>query len=124
MMRLRTLSLLACFFWLLAPSLGLADGVGLVAAPQLYPNPVDLGNQDLNAQLLHFDQVEPGSHADIFNVVGERVIALTLKGDYHQDVWDCVNANGARVATGVYVVMIQQPSGRKTVQRVAILKSN
>jgi hypothetical protein len=111
---------MACLGWLLAPALGSA-GSGLAGPPQLYPNPVDLGSQDGNAQKLHFDQVEAGSQAEIFNVVGERVITLTLKGDYHQDVWDCVNANGARVATGVYVVMIQQPSGKKSIQRAAIL---
>jgi flagellar hook assembly protein FlgD len=103
--------------------LGLADAAG-AGLPQLYPNPVDLSSPDVNVQRLHFDQVEAGSSADIFNIVGERVITLHLKGDYHQDYWDCVNANGAQVATGIYIVRILQPSGKKSVQRAAILRLN
>lgn len=91
--------------------------------PRLYPNPVYLDAMDPNAQVLRFDAVEPGSSAEIFNLVGERVINLALQGDPHRDYWDCVNYNGAPVATGVYIVMIKQPSGKKTVQRMAIVRT-
>jgi hypothetical protein len=73
--------------------------------------------------MLRFDAVEPGSTAEIFNLVGERVINVALQGDPHKDSWDCVNYNGAPVATGVYIVMIKQPSGKKTVQRMAIVRT-
>ena len=91
--------------------------------PRLYPNPVYLDSPDPNARLFRFDAVEPGSTAELFNLVGERVITLNLKGDPHQDSWDCVNYNGADVATGVYIVMIKQPSGKKSVQRMAVVRS-
>ena len=103
--------------------LSTATAVPAGQLPRLYPNPVYLDALDPNAHVLRFDAVEPGSTAEIFNLVGERVINVKLTGDPHRDSWDCVNYNGAGVATGVYIVMIKEPSGKTTIQRMAIVRA-
>jgi hypothetical protein len=122
MQRWTLIALFACSAWPVAPSPGLADAVIPADQPRLYPNPVYLDDPNPNAHVLRFDQVAPGSEAQVYDIVGQPVITLHLTGDYHQDAWDCVNSNGAVVATGVYIVMITQPSGQRSIQRAAVLR--
>jgi hypothetical protein len=61
---------------------------------------------------------------EVFNLAGERVRKITdqteSQGNYHFN-WDGRNDAGALVGNGVYLVVIQTPSGKK-VQKVIVLK--
>jgi endoglucanase len=93
---------------------------GLV--PRVYPNPVNLNDTDAVSRVTHFDQVEPGTAVQVYNVIGDKVWEFSLTGNPSRDYWDGVNANGATVATGVYLFLFKQPSGKQTMLRVAVIR--
>jgi hypothetical protein len=75
----------------------------------------------LDGQVLHFDLVGANSSLDIYDVRGKLVRKLTAMGSPALDTWDAINMNGRRVVTGIYLVFISQPSGRKDLLRVAVV---
>jgi hypothetical protein len=85
--------------------------------PRAYPDPFEPSR----GQRLHFDQVEAGSRINIYDLVGRKVRSLAAAGLPQQDAWDGHNDNGQLAVTGVYLVVVTQPSGRKDTLRVAVL---
>ena len=90
--------------------------------PRLYPNPVSAANADPVNRLLHVDQADADSVLNVYNMIGEKIYSMALKGSAGQDTWNLVNTNGIQVVTGIYVVVIQSPTGKSSVQRIAILQ--
>lgn len=90
--------------------------------PRVWPNPVNIADKSLVNRLLHVDQVEPGSTLSIYNMIGEKIYNRALNGGAFPETWDLVNNNGVHVVTGVYVILIQAPSGKSSIHRIAILQ--
>jgi len=86
--------------------------------PRVYPNPF----HPLNGQTAYFDRVEAGSTIAIFSITGKEVLSYQARGVPALDAWGGVNVNGHVVTTGLYLVVISQPSGRKDILRVAVVR--
>jgi len=74
-----------------------------VAAPaQLFPNPYhpDQG-------LFHLGNVAAGLNVGIYNMIGQKVRSFSTVGNPAMDTWDGNNANGVKVVTGIYFMVIQ-----------------
>jgi len=60
----------------------------------------------------------------VFNIAGEQVVKLLdqneVVGNYRV-YWNGLNKNGALVGNGVYLLIIETPTGRM-IQKVIILK--
>jgi hypothetical protein len=80
---------------------------------QLYPNPF---NPD--KELFYLGNVPAGAQMTIYNLIGERVYNLKLKGDPNFDHWDGLNNNGVKVVTGIYFVVIDG-----NVHRLAVVRN-
>ncbi len=84
---------------------------------RVFPNPLKLhrGQTEMN-----FTNLTAGAEIKIYTVLGERVV--TLKADATGIVrWDARNESHERVASGIYVAMIEGGGGRKIV-KVAVEK--
>jgi len=80
---------------------------------QLYPNPF---NPD--KELFYLGNVPANEKMTIYNLIGERVYSVTLKGNPNADYWDGLNSNGVKVVTGIYFVVIQG-----NVYRLAVVRN-
>jgi hypothetical protein len=69
---------------------------------QLFPNPYhpDQG-------LFHLGNVKAGLDVSIYNMIGQKVRSFPTFGNPAQDTWNGNNANGVKVVTGIYFVVIQ-----------------
>ncbi len=86
----------------------------IVGVPaQLYPNPF---NPD--RELFYLGNVPAGATMNIYNLIGEKVYSVGLKGNPALDFWDGLNSNGVKVVTGVYFVVIQG-----NVYRLAVVRN-
>ena len=90
--------------------------------PRVYPNPVSAANADQVSRIVHVDRVDADSVMNVYNMIGEKIYSMVLSGNAGQDTWNLVNTNGIQVVTGIYVVVIQSPAGKSSVQRIAILQ--
>ena len=79
----------------------------------IYPNPYIKG-KSLNNRI-YFDALEPNSKISIYTMNAELVVTLRNKGATREE-WDISN-----VASGVYLYLIDSPSGRKR-GKVCIIK--
>ena len=95
------------------------DSSGL---PLIYPNPLDLRDPNPVNRLLHISTDQPGGHYAVYNVVGEPIYSHDLRGDPALDSWDAVNTNGVEVVTGIYVLVVTQANGKRSVHRIGILR--
>ena len=80
---------------------------------------LEAGIKDLVNAYLHIDQAQNGCVMSVYNMIGEKIYNKVLSGT--GDFWNLVNNNGVHVVTGVYLVLIQSPAGKTSVQRIAIL---
>lgn len=88
-----------------------------VQQAKIFPNPLKFhrGQSEMT-----FSNLTAGAEIKIYTLLGERVV--TLKTDATGIVrWDARNENHERVASGVYVAMIEGAGGRKIV-KVAVEK--
>src|ERR1700746_1093127 len=112
---MRSTLILSLFLCALARS-GPAGELG----PRVFPNPISASDPDAVNRVMHVDQVDAGSVMSVYNMIGEKIYSRALKGN--GDPWDLVNSNGGQAPTGVYIVLNQPPSGKSSVQRIAILQ--
>lgn len=80
---------------------------------QLYPNPF---NPD--KELFYLGNVPANERMNIYNLIGERVYTVVLRGNPAYDFWDGLNSNGVKVVTGIYFVVIQG-----NVYRLAVVRN-
>ena len=90
----------------------------------VFPNPVDLNNAVNNS--VKFIYLTANPTIKIFTVSGELVRTLqpgtsNNMGNDGRAVWDGKNENGERVARGLYICLIADPSGNKKVMKIAVL---
>lgn len=69
-------------------------------------------------QVMTFRGLPAGARLRLFTYVGERIADMNADGSGIA-VWDGTNKLGAQVASGVYLVLVESASGRKTL-RVAV----
>ena len=80
--------------------------------PQIYPNPFHPDN----GEVFHLGNVPVGNEIYIYNMIGQFVRKFTITGATNS--WDGSNANGVKVVTGIYFVVIQNK-----IYRVAVVRS-
>jgi hypothetical protein len=80
--------------------------------PQIFPNPFhpDQG------EVFHLGNVPVGNEIYIYNMIGQFVRKFTITATTNS--WDGLNANGVKVVTGIYFVVIQNK-----IYRVAVVRS-
>jgi|GEM_PF-5014114 hypothetical protein len=81
--------------------------------PQIFPNPFhpDQG------EVFHLGNVPVGNEIYIYNMIGQFVRKFTITSSTNS--WDGLNANGVRVVTGIYFVVIQNK-----IYRVAVVRGS
>jgi hypothetical protein len=70
---------------------------------------------------MHIGLKPTGTKMKVYNLVGELVFDMTLKGDWAYDTWDGLNNNGILVATGVYFALFD---GDSRVYKFSVLRDN
>jgi hypothetical protein len=73
-----------------------------------------------DAQGITFTKILQGSEITIYTVTGEEVIVLNLQTVATSLVWDTKNDKGEKVASGVYVYVIEHLGKKKTGRLVII----
>jgi hypothetical protein len=87
----------------------------VAGGPQIYPNPFhpDQG------QVFHLGNVPVGNEIYIYNMIGQFVRKFTItSASGTGNAWDGLNANGVKVVTGIYFVVIQNK-----IYRVAVVRN-
>ncbi len=86
--------------------------------PRIYPNP---WRSDRHAGLpLTIDQITAGCTLKIFTVSGHHVRTLTTSNTSAQ--WDMTNEKGDKVASGLYLYVVTDPSGHQNRGKFVIIK--
>lgn len=100
------------------PTITLTPTVGKGPGTQIYPNPF---NPD-KGEVFHIGNIAAGDQMKIYNMIGELVYSLKLKGNLYQDVWNGDNNNGVKVVTGVYFLVLSGSTNQ--IFRVAVVREN
>lgn len=84
---------------------------------EVYPNP---WRSDRHTKPITFKNVTPGTLITLFSVDGSFVRKLSSTGT--QTEWDLKNDSGDRVASGLYLYLIQPPTGDAIKGKVSIIR--
>ena len=82
-----------------------------------FPNPY----RPSGADAITFDRVPPGTDIAVYNLAGERVVGGNA-GSGGLWEWDVRAADGAPVASGVYIYVARDPDGKTAAGKVAVVK--
>jgi hypothetical protein len=88
----------------------------------LYPNPFRPNDPDPAQRYLRIGRVEAGTLMTVYDLAGDQVWTTPLAGNFMVDIWDGVNQNGEPVVTGVYFVVLEQPTAGSSVHRIAVVR--
>ena len=89
----------------------------------VYPNPYRPGSgsaYDRSAGVV-FANLSAGSKIRIYSMAGELVYEMEETGGTGYCEWRAVNSDGRRVASGVYLYNITNPSGEKKTGKIAVI---
>lgn len=81
----------------------------------LYPNPAFPKDERII-----FNGISPGGIIRIYNIARELIIEKEISRDYW--IWDMKNKEGKKVASGVYIWMIEDKRPQKTFGKIGIIK--
>ncbi|HVO33220.1 MAG TPA: T9SS type A sorting domain-containing protein [Elusimicrobiota bacterium] len=84
---------------------------------RVYPNP---WRSDGGTGQIWFDGLPAGSTVKIFTLAGHWVRTLTTGGSSVS--WDLANDSGRKVASGLYIYLVTDPSGNKTRGKLTVIK--
>lgn len=92
---------------------GFGPGTGSI---YLYPNPWKEGRSDGMVSIFGAPE---GSTVDVYDLAGELVRELEATQPY---VWDSLDSRDNKVPSGVYIVKIETPDGRRVFLKAAIVR--
>ncbi len=87
------------------------------AEPHVFPNPFIAKD---HAFVRFTDLPGPGS-IRIFTVSGEKVADITIAAGEDPKKWDVVNSSGDKLATGVYLYLVDTGS-QKTAGKIVVIR--
>ncbi len=114
----RTLLLAAGFLGCALPLMAAATVSTSLSGVRAYPNPWRV-DKHANTSI-KFDNMPAGSTVKIFTVSAEEVRKLSADSSGSAQ-WDRMNVSGERVASGVYIYLVIDPSGNETSGKLAII---
>ena len=83
----------------------------------VYPNPYAA---DSCGSEITFDRLSIDSTIQIFTIAGELVCEIRVESSPQK--WDAKNSVGERVASGIYIYLIKDPSGNNKVGKLAVIR--
>ena len=83
---------------------------------KIYPNPYQPSSV---TDVMHFANLPPYSKIQIYTLLGEFVKKIKADKD-GTAYWEGLNKSNRKVASGVYIVLIQSPDDKKKIFKVAI----
>ena len=85
---------------------------------KVYPNPFkpSLGHTEI-----HFENLTINTNIEVFTVSG-KLVWKKEDIDTGEAVWDTRNQSGRKVASGVYICLIRNDVGDKTMVKAAVLR--
>jgi len=89
------------------------DAASHLHGARAYPNPF---NPKRDSQGLTFSHLTDDATIKIFNIAGELVKTLKADDGTGREVWDGKNESGSDVASGVYIALIESPTGKKKIK--------
>ncbi len=92
---------------------GIAPAAGEVYG---FPNPWRSDTYDKSLEIVG---APDGSKVEILDITGESVRVLETRQQPY--VWDILDSSGSKAGSGVYVVRVEQPDGRTTFTKVAVI---
>ncbi|MDI6735354.1 MAG: fibronectin type III domain-containing protein [bacterium] len=84
--------------------------------PFIYPNPY-YGNKH---NYIYFGDVDENSIIQIFTIAGELVREIRVESVPQR--WDVRNWAGEKIASGIYIYIIKDPTGNKKVGKLGVLR--
>jgi hypothetical protein len=87
-----------------------------LSAVKVFPNPFNPTNG-----ILTIDNLTADADIKIFNVVGELIGSVSYTTANGRTTWDGKNDNGITIASGVYMALIKNSTGKKII-KIAVEK--
>lgn len=107
------------FAYQITASSGLANQTILI-----YPNPYKPNDGDPNTGIeskgIIFENLIDNTQINIFDITGQRVFETRTLGN--QYIWDTNNSKGRKIASGVYISIIKEPTGRILKNKIGIVR--
>ncbi len=93
-----------------------ADGL---ASASVYPNPF---KPHLGHTHVTFDGLTAQAQIEVFTLVGEKVCTIQETDGDGQVSWDVTNAQGRKLASGVYIYRVSNDQGQEKISKLAVIR--
>ncbi len=93
-----------------------ADGL---TSASVYPNPF---KPHLGHTHVTFDGLTAQAQIEVFTLVGEKVCTIRETDGDGQVSWDVTNAQGRKLASGVYIYRVSNDQGQEKISKLAVIR--
>nr|HPG29337.1 hypothetical protein [bacterium] len=71
---------------------------------------------------VHISGLTGGNEIEIYTLTGERAAKFATGAGQAKIVWDAKNSDGKKLASGLYLILIKDKNGNKTVKKFTIIR--